>query len=236
MTNRENIYSVSKQGRLSVKDNKAFLNLLAGTDTDTYEKLTIYAKKQLQKSATDIPIKDKDQIINFAIFKTFQDFDSEAGSNVLTYFTSKLRGEVSDYRNKRESMMNKVHALVNHERDAYKNVFNSDREENELEKVTEETPETILFAEDIYRRKIQAFRMAYSGIPFYSQYILNRIVELKETLDYIASEENMSVMELTKIRNHALSLILSRVLRSNHLDEDEKNEIKKEHGLDFNEV
>lgn len=232
MENKENIYSVSKKGRLTVKDNKGFLNLLAGTDTDTYEKLTIYAKKQLQRSATDIPIKDKDQIINFAIFKTFNSFDNEAGSNVLTYFTSKLRGEVSDYRSKRESMTNKIHALVNNERDSYKNIYNEDKGENEIEKVTEETPETILFAEDIYRRKIQAFRMAYSGIPLYSQFILTKIVELNETLETIANEEGMSVMELTKIRNHALSLILSRVLRSKHLDEDEKNEIKAEHGLD----
>jgi len=232
MNENDDIYSVTGKGRLIVKDNRKFIELLSGApSSEHYQKVEIYGKKQLEKLASDIPMKDKEGIINMALFKSFQSFDDEAETNFLTYFSSKLRGEVSDYRNKRDSMMNKVHKMINEERDSYKNIYNSETESNELEKVTEETPETILFAEDIYRRKMQAFRMAYSGIPLYSQYILNRIIELKEKLDYIAMNEGMTVTELTKLRNFALSLILSRVLRSKHLDDDEKDEIKREHGL-----
>lgn len=230
--NEQESYSVSSSGKLHIKDNKKFIELISGApSSEHYKKIEIYGKKQLEKLASDIPMKDKELIINMSLFKSLQSFDDDAGANFLTYFSSKLRGEVSDYRNKRDSMMNKIHKMVNEEKESYKNVFNPDTEENKLEKITEETPETILFAEDIYRRKIQAFRMAYSGIPLYSQYVLNRIVDLKEKLDYIAMQEGMSVAELTKLRNYALSLILSRVLRSKHLDDEEKEEIKREHGL-----
>jgi hypothetical protein len=41
---------------------------------------------------------------------------------------------------------------------------------------------------------------------------------------------------LSKIRNYALSLILKRVLRSNHLTEDEKEEVKQEHGIESDKV
>ena len=230
--NEEEIYSVSTTGRLLVKDNKKFIELLSGApSSEHYQKVEIYGKKQLEKLASDIPMKDKEAIINMALFKSFQSFDVDAGANFLTYFSSKLRGEVSDYRNKRDSMLNKVHKMVNEERDSYKNVYNGEKEQNDLEKVTNDTPETIMMAEDIYRRKMQAFRMAYSGIPLYSQYILTRIISAKEKLELIALNEGMTVAEITKLRNFALSLILSRVLRSKHLDEEEKDEIKAEHGL-----
>lgn len=227
------IYSVSKTGRLYVKDNLKFLELLSGTDKDVYFKLKAYGKKILSIKALDIPHNDQDMVINWAIVKLMQGYDATAGANLLTYFNSKLQGEISDFRNKRDSMTRKVHKMVNEssEEESYQYSFNKETQSNDIDKVTEETPETILVAEDIYYRKLQAFRMAYSGIPKYSQSLLNMIAMSEFKLQDIADQESISITELIKIRNYALSLILSRVLRSNHLTDEEKDEIKEEHGI-----
>lgn len=229
----DKIYSVSKTGRLYVKDNLKFLELLSGTDKDVYFKLKAYGKKILSIKAGDIPFTDQDMVINWAIVKLMQGYDATAGANSLTYFNSKLQGEISDFRSKRDSMTRKVHKMVNEhtEGESYLYSFNNETQSNDIDKVTEETPETILVAEDIYYRKLQAFRMAYSGIPKYSQSILNMIAMSEFKLQDIADQESISITELIKIRNYALSLILSRVLRSNHLTDEEKDEIKEEHGI-----
>jgi len=229
-TPRNDIYE-QKGGRLNVKNSRKFLELISGTDKDTYEKLMIFGKKNLNQKATDIPFMDQEMIINFAIVKTINGYDPEAGTNVLTYFTNKLRGEVSDYRNKRDSMLNKVHKLANSGEEDYSKSFDKESQTTTFEKVELETPEEKMISEDIYRRKMQAFRMAFSGIPLFSQNILNQIVISKQKLYELAERENVSVAEISRIRNHALSLIFARVLRSNHLNEDEKDEIRKEHNL-----
>jgi len=228
---REEIYEQSSTGRLNIKNSRKFLELLSGTDRDSYEKLMIFGKKNLAQKATDIPFQDQEMIINFAIVKTMRGYDPKAGTNLLTYFTNKLRGEVSDYRNKRTSMLNKVHKLANSGEQTYAKTFDKETQTSSFEAIDTETPEDKLIADDIYRRKLQAFRMAFSGIPQYSQNILNRIVISKEKLYELAEKEGVSVQEISRIRNHALSLIFVRVLRSNHLDEEEKEEIKREHNL-----
>ena len=227
---REEIYEERKNGRLNVKNSQAFLTLLSGADKDSYDKLFKLGLKQLQ-TASDIPHLDRPMIINFAIVKTLNGFDNTAGANILTYFTSKVRGEVSDYRNKRDSLGRKISKLALSGEKDYAVSFDNDTQETTIQEVTMETPEDILVAEDIYRRKLQAFRMAFSGIPLFSQNILTRIVDDKETLAELAQKEQISIQEITKLRNYALSLILSRVLRSKHLDEEEKEEIKRDHNI-----
>ena len=226
---RKEIYE-GKGNRLNVKNSQKFLTLLSGTDSDSYQKLYKLGAKQLQ-TATDIPHMDRPMIINFAIVKAINGYDPSSGANILTYFTSKIRGEVSDYRNKRNSMANKITKLAFSGEKEYATSFDKDSKEVSMEEVTSETPEDILISEDIYRRKIQAFRMAYSGIPLLSQNILTRIVDGRESLAEVASKEGLSVPEITKLRNYALSLILVRVLRSKHLDEEEKIEVIKEHNI-----
>jgi len=228
--NREDIYE-GKNGRLNVKNSNRFLELLSGTDSDSYEKLLLYGKKNLSQKAPDIPFGDQSLVVNFAIVKTMRGYKSEEGTNLLTYYTSKLRGEVSDYRNKRASMTNKIHKLANSGEEDYSKTFDKESQTSTLEKIDLESTEDKMIADDIYRRKMQAFRMAFSGIPLYSQNILNRIVISKMKLQDLAAEESVSVAEISRIRNHALSLIFKRVLRSNHLDEEEKNEIRREHNL-----
>jgi DNA-directed RNA polymerase specialized sigma subunit len=228
---KEKVFEVSTSGRLNINNTKKFLEMLSGADPEVYEKLMIYGKKNLNQRATDIPFIDQEMIINFAIVKTMNSYDASAGANFLTYFTNKLRGEVSDYRNKRDSMTNKIHKLANSGTEEYAKSFDKESQTTTLERVDNETPEEKLMAQDIYRRKLQAFRMAFSGIPLYSQNILNKIVISKQKLYELAEQEGVSVQEISRVRNNALSLIFVRVLRSNHLDEEEKAEIRKEHDL-----
>lgn len=228
------IYSTgATNNRLYIKDNLKFLELLSGTDRDAHGKLRAYGKKILTLKAPDLPFGDQDAIINWAIVKLMQGYDATAGANILTYFNSKLQGEISDFRAKRDSLSKKVHKMVNEatEGESYQYQFNQDTQTNEIDIITEESPETLLMHEDVYYRKLQAFRMAYSGIPKYSQSLLNAIAMSEFNLQEIADQESIAITELTKIRNFALSLILSRVLRSNHLTDDEKDEIKEEHGI-----
>ena len=227
----EQVYSTLKGGKLLIKDSKQFLNMISGGNTDAYNKLMIYGKKQINQNYPDIPFEEQETIVGFAVAKTLNSFDQSAGTNILTYFTSKLRGEISDYRNKRQSMLNKIHKLANSGEENY--LFNYDKEDgvSSIEKVELETPEDKLLEEEVYYRMIQAFRMAFSGIPLYSQYILNQLVTNNIKLSELADRENKTVQELSRIRNYALSLVFARVLRSNHLNDEEKEEIKKEHGL-----
>ncbi len=231
--NGSEVYSIGSTQRLYIKDNVKFLQLLSATDKDAYLKLKAYGKKILNVKAPDLPFGDQDAVINWAIVKLMQGYDATAGANILTYFNSKLQGEISDFRAKRDSLSKKVHKMVNEskENESYQYSFNHETQTNEIDIVSEENPETILISEDVYYRKLQAFRMAYSGIPKYSQAILNAIAMSEFNLQEIADQEEMPISELTKIRNYALSLILSRVLRSNHLTDDEKEEIKEEHGI-----
>jgi len=222
------------KGRLKIKDDSKFLEALSGApDPKLYAQVERYAKKILELKAKDIPMGDKVSIISMSIFKAFKGFNPDGGAKFQTYLTSKLRGEVTDYRVKRDSMNKKVNKMLNEERDEYTYNITELQDENTLTKVTNETPETEMLAEDMYRRKIQAFRMSYSAIPSYSQYILNTIVEDRTSLQKIAFNEGVSEDKIKLIRNAALSLILSGVLRSNHLDDDEKAEVRREHGLEL---
>jgi hypothetical protein len=225
------VYTLGTNKRLKINDNSKFLQLLSETDNDTYMQLKTYGKKIMNARATDVPFNDQDAIINWAILKARSGYDPECGSNFLTYFNDKLRGEISDFRAKKNSMVKKIQKMVIESTGDYVVDFDQVSQQNTIDEITIDTPETILIAEDMYYRKLQAFRMAFSGIPKYSQYILNQIVDSSAKLKELSTQEEMSAKELTRIRNHALSLILSRVLRSNHLTEDEKDEIKKEHGL-----
>jgi len=231
----ENVEEI--KGRLKIKDDAKFLEALsASPDPKLYAQVERYCKKILESKATDIPMQDKIAIISMAIFKAFKGFDKNAGAKFQTYLTNKLRGEVSDYRVKRESMNKKVNKMLNENREDYVYDINPGAEENGLIQLTNDTPETELITNDMYRRKIQAFRMSFSSIPRYSQYILNLIVEDRTSLQKIAFQEGISEEKVKLIRNSALSLILSGVLRSNHLDLDEKNEVRLEHGLELIEV
>lgn len=239
------VYEIKgKSKKLHIKDDAKFLSMLSATDNlgnpeaganDVYLKLKAYGRKSFSSAAAEISKNELDSIINWAILKTISGFDASKGASLLTYFHQKILGELTDYRQKRESVMKKVHMALNSEESEYAAEFDENGSSISLDKVTNETPESELIEEEVYYRKLQAFRMAFSGIPKFSQYILLR-TSGDESIASIAREENLSLAELSKIRNYALSLILKRVLRSNHLTEDEKEEVKQEHGIESDKV
>jgi len=241
------IYYREQTGNLKIKDDKQFIKLIMLNDEEAYKALEIYAKKILKDSYPDVPYEKYDDIVLIAIAKALHGYDPDKGAGILTYLTSKIRGEVSDWRYQKNADERKVIKEVNANRDSY--MFQSTKDSNEVTvlQVTNETPEDKVIEEDIYTRQLKAFRMAYSQLPMFSQYILNRLImEQGETyeedgkvkkkkenyiIESLANDLNITKHKVTELRNFALSLILIKVLRSTYLTEEEKNKIKEVHGL-----
>lgn len=248
------IYYREDTGNLKIKDDKKFIKLIMLNDEDAYKALEIYAKKILKDSYPDVPYEKYDDIVLIAIAKALHGYNPDKGAGILTYLTSKIRGEVSDWRYQKNADERKVIKEVNNNRDNY--MFQSTKDSNEITvlQVTNETPEEKIIEEDIYTRQLKAFRMAYSQLPMFLQYILNRLVmehgdeyideekgkvrKKKENYitEVLAKELNLAKHKVTELRNFALSLILIKVLRSTYLTEEEKNKIKEIHGLNEDEI
>ena len=227
---KEAVYYQEKSGKLRIKDSVGFLKLLSGADENSYRKLEEYAKKILNKKAPDIPQRDQPLIINMAITLAFSQFDENANTNFLSYFYSKLRGEISSYRAKKKSMIDKVNRLANSGQINFQTSFDEKSGQNKIEEVDLNTEEQAI-AEDLYKREVTAFRMAFGSIPLYYQYILNLIAQTGITRKTISEMEDIEPAKVDKIINTALSLILTKVLRSNHLDEEEKKQIMIRQGI-----
>jgi len=242
------IYYHEKSGNLKIKDDKKFIQLIMLNDEEAYKVLEIYAKKILKDSYPDVPYEKYDDIVLIAIAKALHSFDPSKGAGILTYLTSKIRGEVSDWKYRKNADERKIIKEVNENRNNY--MFQNTKERNEVEviHVSTKTPEDNLIEEDIYTRQLKAFRMAYSQLPLFSQYVLNRLImeqgeeftnkenkKRKKRENYVAAslaeELSLSVKTILDIRNDALSLILKKVLRSSYLTDEEKEKIKELHGI-----
>jgi len=242
------IYYREKSGNLKIKDDKKFIQLIMLNDEDAYKALEIYAKKILKDSYPDVPYEKYDDIILIAIAKALHSYDPSKGAGILTYLTSKIRGEVSDWKYRKNADERKIIKEVNEHRDNYMFQSTKERDEVQIVHLSEKTPGEKLIEEDIYARQLKAFRMAYSQLPLFSQYVLNRLImeqgeefinkdgkKRKKRENYVAAslaeELNLSVRAILNIRNNALSLILKKVLRSSYLTDDEKEKIKELHGI-----
>jgi len=243
------IYYREKTGNLKIKDDKKFIKLIMLNDEEAFKALEIYAKKILKNSYPDVPYEEYDDIVLVAITKALQGFNPDKKAGILTYLTSKIRGEVSDWRYRKNADERKIIKEINTNRDNYMFQSTKDRNEVTIIQVTNENPESKIIEEDIYTRQLKAFRMAYSQLPMFSQYILNRLVmeqgeeyndEEKEKIrtkkeNYVvqslANELNMTKHKIIGLRNFSLSLILTKVLRSTYLTDKEKEKIKEIHGL-----
>jgi len=231
---------VGSDGKLSIKDSKAFISMLHGdseVNAKNYKILTDFAFKQKNKLAPEIPVYDFQYIINFAIVKAINGFDVEKGAQLQSYFWEKLRGEISAYRSKQISLQKKVLAAMEEgEGDTveymYQKGAGAEGDENFLEAVEMENTEQRIEREDKYRRQIKAFKMAFSGIPRELQIILNEVGKGKN-IKTIGSMLGFTELKTSQKRNYGLSLILQRVMRSNHLSEEEKEEVAELHGFDY---
>lgn len=232
MTNKE---------KFIIKDSKTFINMLYKENDDKaleyYNSLKTFAYKQKQKMANEIPMYEYENIINYAIVRSIKDFDESKKAKLQSYFWSKLRGEISSYRVKRDSLHNKIIAVVNEgeingTEYMYQKGNGNDTDENSLEAVDTELLEDKIEKESKYIRQIKAFKMAFSGIPRLLQIILLEIGEgrnIKEVALLLQTTE----YDISQKRNYGLSLVLQRIMRSHHITEEEKEEIAELHGFEY---
>jgi len=221
-----------KKGKLKVSDNLEFMKIFRDNtpeNADAYKKLTEYGKKIIRTYASDIPMNEAGLLINRAITKAMNNFNPEKKTNFLTHLTNWIRSEITLYRNRRDSMQKKIKKLGDAFQDTYGVGY--DKEGNqEIIALENGTPEEELITGDVYRRQMIAFRMAFSQLPYYSQRILY-LTAKGYTYLQLADMLNDTEKNIMKARNAALSLLLSIVLLSKHLDDEEKKEILEELGL-----
>jgi len=241
MKNENNVVNVGSDGKLTIKDSKAFISMLHGdseVNAKNYKILIDFAFKQKNRLAPEIPPYDYQYIINFAIVKAINGHTEEGGAQLQSYFWEKLRGEISAYRSKQISLQKKVIAAMEEGNGdnveyMYQKGAGANNDENHLEIVDMESIEDKIIKEDKFRRQIKAFKMAFSGIPRELQIILNEVSKGKN-IRIISEIMGFGELKVSQKRNYALSLILQRVIRSNHLTDEEKEEVAELHGFNYN--
>jgi len=230
------------EGKLLIKDAQAFINMLYSGNLEDealkfYNLLKEYAYKQKAKLAPEIPPYEYEHILNFAIVRSIKDFDESKKAQLQSYFWSKLRGEISSFRAKRDSLHKKVISVIQEGENngieyAYQKGNGSNSDENQLEAVETELMEDKIERESKYYRQIKAFKMAFSGIPRILQTILTEIGNGMNIGD-VATLLQTTEYDISQKRNYGLSLILQRIMRSHHITEEEKNELAELHGFDY---
>ena len=254
METNKSIYFIDKNGHLKIKDNNKFLELLNGevdTQVNTiYKNLESYAKKFLNAkynlsffSETDIY-----DVFTIALAKAIKDYDQKQKTGFLTYFSNKLRGEMGILIYQTNNDEQKVIKTVNENKDSY--FFRNGENKEDLELIYVDSASGMgmskILNENFYYRKLKSFRMAYSELPLFSQYVLARLTldkyDIKDGEKTITKKENYIIEELaqqfnitsSKLKNiklSALALILIKVLKSKYLTEAEKTNIKLIHDL-----
>ena len=234
----ENLEIPTEQDKkLHITNSKVFINMLKSENIDNanenYQILRSYGMKQKASLASEVNQIDYDGILNFAIVKAINNFDESHGAQLQSFFWEKLRGEVSAYRTKRDSLQKKILAIVNNSEESFEYHYQKDADgENYLEAIDSETMEEKIELEATYLRQIKAFKMAFSGIPLELQIILNEVgagKKIKEISTFLQLDEDL----ISKKRNYGLSLILQRVMRSHHLNEEEKHNVADLHGFKY---
>lgn len=224
----------AKTGKLTIANSEQFLKILTSDSqeaTENYLILKKYGMKQIHSMAGDIPFNEYEYIIDFAIAKAIKDFEPKYGASILSFFWEKLRGEISSYRTKRDRLQDKVIKLMQNE-EGVEYIYQTDKdtEENYIIPIAEKTMEEDLIETDLYERQIKALKMAFSGIPRDLQIILHEIGNGKK-IHEISDLLNLPSIEISRKRNQGLSLILQRIMRGNHLTEEEKKELSELHDI-----
>lgn len=226
---------------LKIKDGPKFISMFYGDDEDSktaHKILSDFAFRQKNKIAPELNGEEYSQIVNFSIMKAIKDFKEEKGAQLNSYFFVKIRGEVKHFRDKRDALQRKVIKVINEDEGegvSYEYQKGSgDDGANSLEKVDNLHADDRIIKEDRNYRQIKSFKIAFSGIPKEMQYVLHAIADGKK-IAFIAAEFGVDEYKIQEIRNGGLSLILQRVMRGRHLDEEEKREVAELHGIDYEE-
>lgn len=233
------------RGRLVIKDSTIFARMIAFTDTnnmstpqavEVYSMLKEYGFKQFPAIAAElncqVPFAEVGPMLDFAIAKTIKEFDASKGGEITTVLYNRIKSELTTYKQQQASLRKALAERIQNPEDGseYARVYNEDLQANEVILIESETTEEKYERSDLFRRQMIAFRMAFSGLPLLTQTILYA-TGLGKTLTEIKNMVSLEETKVNALRNRGLSLLLQRVLRSRHLDDSEKLEVLKLHGL-----
>lgn len=207
------------------------ISMLGINSKDEYQEKIEYGLKQFfifKRNYPSLPgdVEFSNNLVSQALIKAVFTYDNTMGTEFNTHFYNKIRGEVTTYVKKQETTQRYANKLVASGEIAVRFTENG----YESETITEGSIDDILIAEEEYRRKMTATSMSKSELPMKLQRVLYAVLEY-DKLKNAADVLDMEVADIKQCRDHALSLILKKVLRSKHLTEEEKDEMKKDYAL-----
>lgn len=168
-----------------------------------------------------------DQLVSQALSEAVFGFNPNAGAEFKTYLHSKIQGVITKYVKKTNTTNRMGEKLV---ATGEITIVYTGEGEAVSESISHSTPEDELIAEEEIGRRISATKMAKSELPMSLQRIMYAVIEYDKIAD-AAAVLNMEVPELKTLRNNALSLMFKKVLRSSHLTEAERDNLKVEYKL-----
>lgn len=202
--------------------------MLGISSKDEYQEEIEYGLKQFfifKRNYPSLPgdVEFSNHLVSQALIKAVLTYDNSMGTEFNTHFYNKIRGEITTYIKKQETTQRYANKLVASGEIAIKFTENG----YESETVSEGGIDDILVAEEEYYRKMTATSMSKSELPMILQRVLYAVLEY-DKLKNAADVLDMEVSDIKRYRNYALSLILKKVMRSKHLTENEKDEMKKD--------
>ena len=235
--------------KLQIKDSNLLHKMLLTNKIkpDELNLLMTYGKKNIKDK--NLPKEAVEDIVLYALAKAINTYDSSKNTAFTTFFVNKIKGVESDYKNThlkiKRAKDGKTSAEVTKEAAELqvKNLMQYAREMGgkiELNKEDKEAKEdkNIVYVtepdyveDDYARRQEQAFKTAYAMLPYKYQYILWLIADDNLNIPKTAKKLDMPESYLRSIKNAILSMLLELILNSNHLKEEEKEEILKAHNL-----
>lgn len=219
------------------KANIAYNMSLLGVESKTeFDELYLYGQKSFYKLRHTYPGLPGShdfakELVSQAMSLAILNFNAEAGTKFKSYFYTKIIGEITKYIQKSKStqaygakMIQKGDVVVTYDQDGE---IQGEHLDNHAEY---QSLEDMLIEEEEYERRMAATRIAKSDLPMTLQNILYAALEYDKISD-AASVMGYTTKEIKELRNNALSIMLKKVLRSNHLSEDEKISMRQEYKL-----
>ena len=194
----------------------------------------------LKRNNIHIPLHEYQSVVNYALFQTIREFDPRSKGSISTFLFTKLLGEVTSLSRKIKNVTKGVYSSINDNSGLGSEILIETKENStgaygEAVVLSNDNPEDEVIEDDLRKRQLKAFRMAFSGIPRNQQILLYNFVNGIALKD-LAPVMGMSEKELFNLRDRAISLLLQRVIRSSHITEEEKLDILKLQGLADDDV
>jgi len=170
-----------------------------------------------------------EDIVSDSLLIAAENFNDDLKMKFESFFFQKIRGEMYKWSSKKKTEKKYLEKTAEQEGNVFK-LFTEGALRIEL--TTDESKDILqqLEKEDEVKRKITANNIALGDLPFDHQIILKLITE-ENSFANIADLLGISVDEIKTRKDLALSLLLKKVMRSKHLNDQEKQEVKELYGL-----